>query len=710
MAQPFQLAGAWSGSERNGASKNFAAQILEKQSGASSNHLMGKTTRPLNICSSILVARPYHSQCLPSSSQWYLLMRWRFLAWLISAPLLSATDTQAAAITVTNGNDSGPGSFRQAIVDASSGDTINFAPGVTVINLTSDALVINKNLTVTGPPAGHLVVQRTAPASFPIFSITPNNVVAQISGVTISNGGLGEGNTQGGIYSEGYVVVTNCVLSNNVPAAVYVTGGLTISDSTIRNNGVGIINLGDTDITNCTIADNVAGGGVYNGVNMTIYSSTISGNVTSFDGGGLGNDGFLSVTNCTISDNTASGYGGGIRNGNNISNSAVLGISSSTISGNSSANGGGIYNYGTLYASVNSTLIALNSAPSGPDGTGTFTSAGFNLIGKEDGTAGFTQSTDQTGTIGVPLDPRLDLAGLQNNGGPTPTIALLADSPAIERGDPIHSGRDQRGYERVGVADVGAFEFNAGYPRYDFNGDGKPDYVLYKASTLQTAIWYLNNNVFVGGNYGPILPQAWTVIDVADFNTDGKPDYLLYNVSTHRTAIWYLSNSDYRGGAYGPTLPNGWQPVATADFNGDGKPDYALYNASTRQTAIWYLDNNIYISSTYAPTLPAGWRVINSVDFNDDRKPDYLLFNPTTRQSAIWYLNDNVYVRGAYGPTIASGYALVGTADFNRDGHPDYVLYNSVSRQTAIWYLNDNVYVSGAYGPTPPAGWSLVGQ
>ena len=64
----------------------------------------------------------------------------------------------AATITVTNGNDSGPGSLRQAIVDASSGDTINFAPSVTTVNLTSGELVIDKNLTITGPFAGRVTV------------------------------------------------------------------------------------------------------------------------------------------------------------------------------------------------------------------------------------------------------------------------------------------------------------------------------------------------------------------------------------------------------------------------------------------------------------------------------------------------------------------------------------------------------------------------
>ena len=42
----------------------------------------------------------------------------------------------------------------------------------------------------------------------------------------------------------------------------------------------------------------------------------------------------------------------------------------------------------------------------------------------------------------------------------------------------------------------------------DFNNDGRPDYLLYNASTRQTAMWYLNNNVHIGGASGPTLGPA----------------------------------------------------------------------------------------------------------------------------------------------------------------------------------------------------------
>src|SRR5206468_1754545 len=81
----------------------------------------------------------------------------------------------------------------------------------------------------------------------------------------------------------------------------------------------------------------------------------------------------------------------------------------------------------------------------------------------------------------------------------------------------------------------------------DFNGNSKPDYVLHNGSTRQTAVWFMNNNIFVSGAYGPTLPVGWSLVDVADFNGDGKRDYLLFNPSTRQSAIWYLSGVTFLG-------------------------------------------------------------------------------------------------------------------------------------------------------------------
>ncbi len=644
---------------------------------------------------------------------------------IITVLLLSAMAIRAdsAAITVTNTNDSGAGSLRQAIIDASPGDAINFAPSVTTIGLTSGELVIGKNLTITGPGANRLTVQRSANApGFRIFHISSSTVSVSISGITISNG-YANFDSGGGILSAGVLRLTDCTVSDNQEVDGDGGGGVLNENGTMTITGCTISN-NSASTSGVTLVTTSEGGGIWNhSGSLVITNSTISGNTCSaysFDtlpptpavafGGGVDNSGSMTITNCTISGNSAvatgitnsdTGYGGGISNGGNLQ------ITSSTIAHNSASGdtafGGGI-NGSTR---TNSSIIALNSALTGPDFTGgQLQSTGYNIIGNNADAVINSQPTDQIGTPGAPIDPLL--GPLANNGGRTLTHALQPGSAAINRGDPAAPPLDQRGYSRLGVPDVGAFEFGGSPPRGDFNGDGFIDYLLFNSGSRGTAIWYLNNNIYIAGAYGPTLPVGWTVAGVSDFNGDGKQDYALFNASTRQTAIWYLNNNVYVSGASGPTLASGWQLVAVGDFNSDGKPDYVLYNAGTRQTAIWYLNNNVYVSGAFGPTIASGYVLSATGDFNGDGKSDYVLYNAGTRQTAIWYLNNNVFVSGAFGPTIAGGYVLSGVADFNSDSKPDYVLYNAGTRQTAIWYLNNNIFLSGAFGPTLSVGWTLV--
>jgi hypothetical protein len=242
----------------------------------------------------------------------------------------------------------------------------------------------------------------------------------------------------------------------------------------------------------------------------------------------------------------------------------------------------------------------------------------------------------------------------------------------------------------------------------DFNSDARPDYVLQHLGTRQTAIWYLNNNVYIGGAYGPTLVSGWALAGFADFNRDSHSDYALFAPNTKQTALWYLSGPTLIGGAYGPTLPSAWELIGAADFSGDGKPDYVLYNAGTHQTAIWYLNNNVYIGGGYGPTLPPGWNLIGIADFNGDAHPDYALVYESTGQTAIAYLSGTTLTGAAWGPTVPNSWRLVATADFNGNAYPDFLLYGAGTRQTAIWYLNNNAFVGSAFGPTLPVGWTLV--
>jgi hypothetical protein len=163
-----------------------------------------------------------------------------------------------------------------------------------------------------------------------------------------------------------------------------------------------------------------------------------------------------------------SGTGGGIYG-------RIIYLTNSTITGNSASNnGGGVYNVGGGPRSprARNTIIALNSAPNGPDMYGVLNSENFNLIGNSAGaTISGAQFSDQIGTPGSPIDPLL--GDLADNGGPTFTHALLSSSTAIDRGHSSGSTTDQRGFTRpVGAVnatdgdggDIGAFEFGSSLP------------------------------------------------------------------------------------------------------------------------------------------------------------------------------------------------------------------------------------------------------
>jgi hypothetical protein len=186
----------------------------------------------------------------------------------------------------------------------------------------------------------------------------------------------------------------------------------------------------------------------------------------------LTGSGTVSVVNSTVTGNsivnsTPGGGGGGIEA--NSTFTGMITLQNDTISGNASpiTNGGGISWTGAAGSvfSVQNTIVAGNTAPAGPDANsaaGTFTDGGGNLIGVSGQGSGNTGFTGQTGSVTSPLNPLL--GPLQNNGGPTLTLALLSGSPAIDRGVTNKLTVDQRGVSRPqgSAYDVGAYELNAG--------------------------------------------------------------------------------------------------------------------------------------------------------------------------------------------------------------------------------------------------------
>lgn len=283
-----------------------------------------------------------------------------------------AVSVRATTIIVTNTDDNGVGSLRQALAIANDNDTITFAVTGAIV-LTSGELLVDKTITVAGPGLENLAVDGNANSR--VFHIGPGKAVA-ISGLTIKNGstsGTSPDGNGGGIYNDhATLALTSCMISGN--AASGYGGGiyndhltLTLDDCAITGNsagfGSGIFNDGiegsaTVRVNNTSIDNNSAvnnGGGIYNdasssgNASLMINSCTLSGNSARF-GGAILNDGFdngsatLSVLSSTFGSNSAQASGGGVYNHGSGGYVALM-LNNSTFDSNSAQNdGGGIYN------------------------------------------------------------------------------------------------------------------------------------------------------------------------------------------------------------------------------------------------------------------------------------------------------------------------------------------------------------------------------
>ena len=272
---------------------------------------------------------------------------------------------------------------------------------------------------------------------------------------------------------------TFIVASTNFNDRIFqiLSGKVTISGATIRGGNVskqdggGILNAGNLSLEAVVVTGNKTtgnGGGVANtsAGTLAISKSTISNNTAGVNGGGLANFGASTFANDTVSGNTAAAAGGGLYTaGNATLNNLTIAGNVADSDQNGSGDGGGLFqSAGTL--NLSNSIVAGNLDRSNkvqyPDCAGALASLGYNLI---QSTAGCSISGTTTGNL-LGLSPALGL--LQDNGGPTPTMALQNGSPAVDAGSPALPGvgggaceiADQRGVSRPqGLhCDMGAFE------------------------------------------------------------------------------------------------------------------------------------------------------------------------------------------------------------------------------------------------------------
>ncbi len=309
---------------------------------------------------------------------------------LLLALAALAPSASAGTIAVTNLNDSGAGSLRQAIKDAAANETITVPAGQ--ITLTSGPLAIASSLMIAGAGSGATSISGNDASR--VLTITATSTVA-LSGLSITHG------------------------SDTSGAGINATGGtLTLQDVTVSENhaggggvagfggGIEFTGSGKLSLTESTVSGNTAGGGLegsgFGGAieyepgadgqsfALSLTRTRVIGNDAG--GGGAEASGFggaieastgfkngtisLSLVESAVSNNVAggdgdeaSGFGGGVDFGSGgDKNALTLSIDRSGVTGNKAGGGGeessgfgGGVNFASGGAEVTQTLTVSNS-------------------------------------------------------------------------------------------------------------------------------------------------------------------------------------------------------------------------------------------------------------------------------------------------------------------------------------------------------------
>jgi len=636
--------------------------------------------------------------------------------------LALGSTAQGATFTATNLNDSGPGSLRQAVIDANVNpgvDLISFQAGLSgTILLSSGQLDISDDVTIQGPGSATLAVSgNDASRVFYLYSGSAH-IDVTISGLTITHGNAVDGagilindeslvlqdvvlsandaltGEGGGLRGDGFnmqLTISNCKVTGNtatkgggiyvedtsqVTNALLLIENTVISGNTASGNGGGIY-FYDPDnsvlIDRCTISGNTSGGrggGIYmydtdgssaNGFGLLVQNTTISGNSAASYGGGVflyGPDDPVKFENTTISGNTAE-YGGGAYFYKTGYGADIV-LNFCTVAGNTATTGGGgLYAADSDIVVLDNTIVADNIDSSGyPELSGSGQFAVSNSLVEGD----YYSISDLGGNI-LGVDPQL--GPLMDNGGVTATQLPAPTSPVVDRADPLFVGppnEDQRGagYVRIfnGRADMGAVEV----------GSGRSGNVL------------------------------------NDFNADGKSDLAIFDPST---GGWF--GRAVSGETLVPGVLWGYKGVkpVPGDFNGDGASDLSVYDL---KTGLWY----IYAMGSKNKGMPMGilangvqWGFAGAIpvvgDYDGDKISDLGVYNPADGK---WY------IRSMTGPVLQFGtqWGYKGAnpvaGDYNGDGMSDLAVYEE---QSGMWYIIFNLNKSAVMVKTP-AQAAMVAQ
>ena len=223
----------------------------------------------------------------------------------------------------------------------------------------------------------------------------------------------------------------------------------------------------------------------------------------------------------------------------------------------------------------------------------------------------------------------------------------------------------------------GESDYAAGIASADFNGDGRPDFVVGNAASSSAGVTVFVANadgtLQSGLNYGG--SANLNSVATGDFNGDSKQDIVASDALTGEVDL-FLGKGDgtFKNPQVVSAVAGPAGRVVVGNFNGDGKPDVAV--AGWMGTVAVLLNNGsgvLLAPATYSVT--GGGFEMTATDLNGDGNLDLLIPNQSGSTLSI--------LLGAGNGTFTAiadanlGYSYVGSiaaGDFNHDGKKDIAM------------------------------------
>ena len=202
----------------------------------------------------------------------------------------------------------------------------------------------------------------------------------------------------------------------------------------------------------------------------------------------------------------------------------------------------------------------------------------------------------------------------------------------------------------------------------DYNGDRRTDFAYYRPSTNMWLILDQNSQPIYSTQFG----LAGDIPVPADYDGDGKADIAVYRPSEGN---WYVRRSTDNVTQIVTFGLNDDKP-APADYDGDGKDDLAIFRPST---GVWYI---LRSSDSQFSIIQFGTSedLTVSGDYDGDGKADIAVWRPST---GAWYIlksSDWGFIATTWGQT--GDVPVVG--DYEGDGKFDFAVWRPTDR---IWYV-----------------------